>query len=74
MAEDEDPKERLQELHAFLFGINKCEESKERIVSENNQESMDILGEDLPLDRDIRSRNLSADILNDPVQVKRAKL
>ena len=74
MAEDEDPKERLQELHAFLFGINKCEERKERIVPENNQESMDILGEELPLDRDIRSRNLSADILNGPVQVKRSKL
>ena len=77
MAEDEDPKERLDELHAFLFGIKKCEESKERkecIVPENNQESVDILGEELPLDRNIRSRILSADILNDPVQVKRAKL
>ena len=77
MAEDEDPKESLDELHAFLFGIKKCEERKERkerIVSENTQESVNISGEKLPLKRDIRSQNLSVDFLKDPAQVKRAKL
>ena len=41
MAEDENSKESLHELHTFLFGIKKGEESKERIVSPNKKGSMD---------------------------------
>ena len=74
MAEDEDPKESLRELHAILFGFDKNEESKERVMSPNDQESMDILDEELLLSKQIRSHSLSGNTLNDPVQAKRAKV
>ena len=60
-------------MHAFLFGIRKHEESKERILPPSDPESMDISDEELPLKRKKMSDSMSVDTLNDPVQAKRAK-